>query len=116
VAPVDVRRVEPEEDSNRVATGQVRALVVLPRGKADPAFRTKPQIGVDLVDRARGEAGIPFRAVVADSVYGESPNFEGELWKAKVPYVLSLRPHKDRWDEEEAAHTPEEVYHGPTGS
>jgi hypothetical protein len=77
-------------------------------GRADPAFRTKPQIGVDLVDRAR-EAGIPFRAVVADSVYGESPNFEGELWKAKIPYVLSLRPHKGRWAEQEAAHTPEEA-------
>jgi SRSO17 transposase len=48
--------------------------------------------------------------VVADSVYGESPNsFEGELWKAKVPYVLSLRPPKGRWAEEEAAHTPEEA-------
>jgi hypothetical protein len=80
----------------------------LPRGKADPSFRTKPRIGVELVDRAR-EAGIPFRAVVADSVYGESPNFEGELWKAKVPYVLSLRPHKGRWAEAEAAHTPEEA-------
>jgi SRSO17 transposase len=81
----------------------------LPRGKADPAFRTKPQIGVELVDRAREEAAIPFRAVVADSVYGEGPNFEGELWKAKVPYVLSLRPHKGRWAEVEAAHTPEEA-------
>jgi SRSO17 transposase len=80
----------------------------LPRGEKDPAFRTKPQIGVDLVDRARN-AGIPFRAVVADSVYGESPNFEGKLWKAKVPYVLSLKPHKGRWAEEEAAHTPEEA-------
>jgi SRSO17 transposase len=80
----------------------------LPDGRADPAFRTKPQIGVDLVDRAR-KAGIPFRAVVADSVYGESPNFEGALWKAGVPYVLSLRPHKGRWAEEEAAHTPEEA-------
>jgi SRSO17 transposase len=80
----------------------------LPRGKADPAFRTKPQIGVELVDCAR-EADVPFRAVVADSVYGESSNFEGELWKAKVPYVLSLRPHKGRWAEEEAAHTPEEA-------
>jgi hypothetical protein len=80
----------------------------LPRGKADPAFRTKPKIGVDLVDRAR-KGGIPFRAVVADSVYGESPNFEGELWKRGVPYVLSLRPHKGRWAEVEAAHTPEEA-------
>ncbi len=89
--------IEPYEPAERLAGG-----------RADPAFRTKPQIGVDLVARAR-EAGIPFRAVVADSVYGESPNFEGELWKAKIPYVLSLRPHKGRWAEEEAAHTPEEA-------
>jgi SRSO17 transposase len=89
--------VEPYEPAER-----------LPRGKADPAFRTKPQIGVELVGRAR-KAGIPFRAVVADSVYGESPNFEGQLWKAKVPYVLSLRPHKGRWAQAEAAHTPEEA-------
>jgi SRSO17 transposase len=92
--PLDIEPYEPAEP--------------LARGKADPAFRTKPKIGVDLVDRAR-EADIPFRAVVADCIYGESPNFEGELWKAKVPYVLSLRPHKGRWDEEEAAHTPEEA-------
>jgi SRSO17 transposase len=92
--PLDI---EPYEPAERLA-----------RGKADPAFRTKPKIGVDLVDRAR-EADIPFRAVVADCIYGESPNFEGELWKAGVPYVLSLRPHKGRWDEEEAAHTPEEA-------
>lgn len=41
----------------------------LPGGKKDPAFRTKPQLAVRLVDRAL-EAGVPFRAVVADSVYG----------------------------------------------
>ena len=35
--------------------------------------------------------------------------FEGAMWRAKVPYVLSLRPHKGRWAEEEAAHTPEEA-------
>jgi hypothetical protein len=89
--------VEPYEPAER-----------LPGGKGDPALGTKPQIGVELLDRAR-KAGIPFRAVVADSVYGESPNFEGKLWKRDVPYVLSLRPHKGRWAEVEAAHTPEEA-------
>jgi SRSO17 transposase len=63
---------------------------------------------VELVERAR-EASILFRAVVADCLYGENPDFESALWKAKVPYVLSLRPHKGRWAEEEAAHTPEEA-------
>src|SRR5215218_3597634 len=76
----------------------------LPDGRADPAFRTKPQIGVDLVDRAR-KAGIPFRAVVADSVYGESPNFEGALWKSGVPYVLSLRPQDRKSTRLNSSHT-----------
>jgi SRSO17 transposase len=80
----------------------------LEKGRSDPAFRTKPQIAVELVERAR-EASIPFRAVVADCLYGENSDFESALWKAKVPYVLSLRPHKGRWAEEEAAHTPEEA-------
>lgn len=80
----------------------------LSRGNSDPAFRTKPQIAAGLVERAR-EASIPFRAVVADCLYGENPGFESALWKAGVPYVLSLRPHKGRWAEEEAAHTPEEA-------
>jgi hypothetical protein len=81
----------------------------LKKGRSDPAFRTKPQIAVELVERAR-EASIPFRAVVADCLYGENPDFQRTLWKAKVPYVLSLRPHKGRWaEQEEAAHTPEEA-------
>jgi SRSO17 transposase len=80
----------------------------LEKGRSDPAFRTKPQIAVELVQSAR-KAHIPFRAVVADCLYGENADFEGALWRAKVPYVLSLRPHKGRWAEEEAAHTPEEA-------
>ena len=80
----------------------------LEKGRGDPAFRTKPQIAVELVESARA-ASIPFRAVVADCLYGENADFEGAMWKAKVPYVLSLRPHKGRWAEEEAAHTPEEA-------
>jgi SRSO17 transposase len=80
----------------------------LEKGRSDPAFRTKPQIAVELVESAR-EASIPFRAVVADCLYGENADFEGAMWRAQVPYVLSLRPHKGRWAEREAAHTPEEA-------
>jgi SRSO17 transposase len=80
----------------------------LEKGRSDPAFRTKPQIAVELVQSAR-KAHVPFRAVVADCLYGENADFEGEMWKAKVPYVLSLRPHKGRWAKQEAAHTPEEA-------
>jgi len=57
----------------------------LPLGKKGPTLRTKPQLAVDLVARAR-DLGVPFRAVVADSVYGESAACEGALWGASVPY------------------------------
>ena len=37
--------------------------------KVDPEFRTKPQIALELVERAV-TIGIPFRAVVGDILYG----------------------------------------------
>ena len=47
----------------------------LPKGKNDHAFRTKPQIDVALVD-APLSAGITFRAVVADCIYGENDTLQ----------------------------------------
>jgi SRSO17 transposase len=80
----------------------------LPKGKADPAFRTKPQLAVELVDAAL-DAGVPFRAVVADCFYGENATFEGALGDAALPYVLALKPSSGVWAPAEAAHTPEEA-------
>jgi DDE superfamily endonuclease len=80
----------------------------LPKGKADPAFRTKPQLAVELVDAAL-EAGVPFRAAVADCFYGENATFEGALEAAALPYVLALKPSGGIWAPAEAAHTPEEA-------
>lgn len=60
-------------------------------GKADPAFRTKPQIALELVDRAV-RMGIPFRAVVADILYGEHRAFRRGLEKRRIPYVLAVKP------------------------
>lgn len=89
--------IEPYEPASR-----------LPGGKKDPAFRTKPQLAVRLVDKAL-EAGIPFRAVVADSVYGQNATFEGELWAAGLPYVMSIRPSRGTWAPAEDAHTPKDA-------
>jgi SRSO17 transposase len=52
-------------------------------GKQHPTFRTKPQLALELVLAARA-AGIPFRAVVADSLYGEHPEFKRVMWRAEV--------------------------------
>ncbi len=65
-------------------------------GKQHPAFRTKPQLALDLVAAARA-AGIPFRAVVADSLYGEHPEFTRTLWQADLPFVLAVKPSQIVW-------------------
>jgi hypothetical protein len=66
------------------------------RGKPDPAFRTKPKIAGELVERAL-LLGIPFRAVVADSLYGEHRELKAELGRFGVGFVLALKPSHDWW-------------------
>ena len=80
----------------------------LPRGKADPAFRTKPQVAEELVAAAVA-AGVPFRAIVADCFYGDHEGFVEALDRADRPYVLALKPQKGLWGPAEAAHTPVEA-------
>jgi hypothetical protein len=67
-----------------------------PGGKHDPAFRTKPQIGLALVDQALAQEW-PFRAVVADCLYGEHHGFTGGLTQRGVPYVVTLKPSHGWW-------------------
>ncbi|MDP9347974.1 MAG: IS701 family transposase [Gemmatimonadota bacterium] len=64
------------------------------QGKQDPAFRTKPKIAGELVERALALA-IPFRAVVADSLYGEHRQLKAELKRCGVAFVLALKPSHD---------------------
>jgi SRSO17 transposase len=80
----------------------------LPRGRTDPAFRTKPQLAAALVAAARA-AGILFRAVVADCFYGDNEGFCAALGGAGVAYVLAVKPRKGVWAPAEQAHTPREA-------
>ena len=78
----------------------------LPTGRKNPAFHTKPELAWELIEEARA-AGIPFRLVVADSVYGESAQLEARLYAAHLPYVMGLRPSHGTWQEvADAAHPP----------
>src|SRR5204863_1850328 len=52
-------------------------------GKDDPAFRTKLTIALQLVQQAREQAW-PFRAVVADSFYGEDRGLRTGLRQLQV--------------------------------
>ncbi|WP_205665102.1 transposase, partial [Caldimonas tepidiphila] len=62
----------------------------LPLGKKDPAFRTKPQIALALIEQAR-RAGIEFEAVVADCFYGDNQELEAALHARGIPYVIARR-------------------------
>jgi hypothetical protein len=65
-------------------------------GKNDPEFRTKLKIASELVEKAV-EGSIPFRAVVADSFYGEDEGFKQSLSELGVGYVLALKPSHAWW-------------------
>ena len=67
-----------------------------PTGKADPDFRTKPQLALELVEHAL-DASIPFRAVVADSFYGEHEGFRTGLQNLKIGFVMALKPSHAWW-------------------
>src|SRR6266542_1706318 len=80
----------------------------LPKGKRDPGFRTKPQLAAELVQAAR-QAGIGFRAVVADCFYGDNEGFTQALGHARVAYVLAVKPRKGVWAPADQTHTPREA-------
>src|SRR5947209_296015 len=66
------------------------------QGKADPDFRTKLAIAVELIQRAV-DAGIPFRAVVADCFYGEDRGVQQAIRGLGEGYVLALKPSHAWW-------------------
>jgi DDE superfamily endonuclease len=68
-------------------------------GKNDAAFRTfrtKLKIASGLVAEAVGRE-LPFRAVVADSFYGEDRGFKRSLGELGAAYVLSLKKSHSWW-------------------
>ncbi|MFF1342962.1 IS701 family transposase [Streptomyces sp. NPDC058290] len=74
----------------------------------DPAFRTKPQLATELAVQA-SEAGVVFRAVVADCGYGDHDEFRHTLREAGLPFVMALRPRRGTWAHGPDAHTPVEA-------
>ena len=56
--------------------------------------------------------GFAFRAVAADSAYGDQDGFCAELAEAGLPFVMALKPHRGTWAYRENAHTPVDAARG----
>jgi len=69
------------------------------KGNSDPQFRTKPQMALELVKQAIAQE-IPFRAMVADSFYGENETLKNGLLRLEVGYVMALKPSHSWWHPE----------------
>lgn len=63
-------------------------------GKDDVEYRTKQQLALELVSQAKAR-GIPFKAVVADSLYGEHRAFKKQLSEQGIAFVMTLKPSHD---------------------
>ena len=59
-------------------------------------FRTKPQLARELLERAVA-AGVPFRWVAGDEVYGNDRNLRLWLEGAGIPHVLAIKRNEKRW-------------------
>jgi SRSO17 transposase len=78
----------------------------LPKGRTDPDFHTTPALAWQLIAEAR-TAGLPFRLVVADSIYGENAEVQSKLVGAQIPYVMGLKPAHRTWQlVEDPEHPP----------
>jgi SRSO17 transposase len=70
-----------EDEVRRIETGVPDSV----------GFRTKPQIALDMIDKARA-CNIEHKVVIADSGFGNSTEFRDELRERKEPYILGITP------------------------
>ena len=59
-------------------------------------FQTKPQLARKMLERAV-EAGVPFRWVTGDEVYGSDRNLRLWLEGAGIPHVLAIKRNEKLW-------------------
>ena len=71
---------------------ELRQKVGVPSERA--SFETKPELGLKMIRRAKA-GGLPFEAVLCDSLYGRSSQFRHELREENLLYMADV-PHNLR--------------------
>src|SRR4028119_2427561 len=65
----------------------------LPKGNADPEFKKKPEIAIDLIDRSLALGYRP-GIVLTDAGYGNNASFLQELEKRKLKYIGGIAKNR----------------------
>jgi len=78
----------------------------------DLAFKTKPEIGLELLKNALQRANLPFFWVAADALYGDSPAFRDGVATTGKSYFTAIKENSLIWCTAPKVHVPPWSGHG----
>jgi SRSO17 transposase len=79
----------------------------------DLIFKTKPEIGLELLKNAEKRATLPFSWVAADALYGDSPAFRDGVAETGKWYFTAIKENSLIWSTPPKVHIPPWCGHGP---
>jgi SRSO17 transposase len=78
----------------------------------DLVFKTKPEIGLDLLESAVKRGNLPFSWVAADALYGDAPAFRDGVAALEKCYFTAIKENTLIWCTPPEVHVPEWTGHG----
>jgi SRSO17 transposase len=79
----------------------------------DLVFKTKPEIGLELLKNALKRGKFPFCWVAADALYGDSPAFRDGVAAMDKWYFTAVKKNSLIWCTPPKVHVPPWIGHGP---
>lgn len=76
------------------------------------AFKTKPEIGLELLEKALKRDNLPFSWVAADALYGDSPAFRDGVAVTGKHYFTAIKENSLIWCAPPKVHVPPWSGHG----
>lgn len=73
----------------------------------DLEYQTKPQIGLELLRKAKQRGNLPFQWVAADELYGDSPAFRDGVAELGKDYFTEIKSTTQVWRVRPEVHVPE---------
>lgn len=78
----------------------------------DLTFKTKPEIGLELLQNAQKRGNLPFAWVAADELYGDSPAFRDGVVALGKWYFTEIKENTPIWRTRPKVHIPKWKGHG----